>query len=438
MMIYLIMIFSLIFMNLINFNLIMLYWQNLFFLLSIIFLLFNKTLYMNIKFFWFMFIDYYSFYLIILTIWILGLMILSFMNLNYKKIYLYNLIFLLFSLMFSFNSINYFIFYLFFEISMIPTLLLIIGWGKQFERIEAGMYMIMYTLFSSLPMMMILLKIYYINFSLSMIFLNNLNLINNEYMYMYLMLPFLIKLPMFFFHLWLPKAHVEAPVSGSMILAGIMLKLGGYGILRIILMMEKLNLKFNYLIITISLIGSLYISLVCMQQIDTKMFIAYSSIVHMGILVSSLLTMNLWGYMGGMFMMVGHALCSSGLFCLVNLNYERLYSRSMFLNKGFMNLFPSMGLMWFFMSIFNIGAPPSLNMFSEIFLINSLLAWSAILIIILMLLSMFNSIYMMFFYSSNQHGRIYKNLNNFSFMNIRELMLILLHLIPLFYLILLF
>nr|UZT67532.1 NADH dehydrogenase subunit 4 [Figites sp. ZJUH 20220010] len=429
---YLMIIFSTLTFNLLKKKL--LYLQNLILINFLIFLIFNKITFFNKKISWNFFIDYYSFFLILLTLWILSLMFMSMNKMKFKKIYAINLMIMLMTLILTFNSINYFMFYLFFEVSMIPTLFLIIGWGKQFERIEAGIYMILYTLTASLPMMIILFKIYVTMNSLNMIMLNNMNIINNFYSYIYLILAFLVKLPMFFFHLWLPKAHVEAPISGSMILAAIMLKLGSYGILRIMLIMEKMCLKFNYLIMMFSLLGSMYISIICLKQTDMKMLIAYSSIVHMGLTIASLMTMNSWGYKGSLIMMISHGLCSSGLFCLININYERLKSRSMIINKGLMNILPSMSLFWFMMSIFNMASPPSLNIFSEILMINSLLMWNTIPILIIMIMSMTNVIYMMYFYSSSQHGSIYKNINTFMFINIREFLLMILHLLPLMYL----
>nr|UZT67456.1 NADH dehydrogenase subunit 4 [Prosaspicera validispina] len=405
---------------------------------SLLFMIFNKINFFSYKFFWNFYIDYYSFYLLLLTIWIMSLMYFTLININFKTLYIINLSIMMISLMITFISINYFLFYFYFEISMIPTLLLIIGWGTQFERLEAGMYMIMYTLFASLPLMIVLIKIYYFNFNLNMILLNNLNLIDNIYMYMYLNLAFLIKMPMFFFHLWLPKAHVEAPITGSMILAAIMLKLGSYGMLRIMMMMEKMCLKFNFFIMSLSIIGSLYISIICLKQMDMKMIIAYSSVVHMGMLITSMMSLNNWGYKGSLMMMISHGLISSSLFFIININYERLFSRSLLINKGMMNIMPSLTLFWFILSIFNSASPPSLNLFSEILMINSILSWNFLISLIISITAMTNMIYMIFLFSSSQHGKIYKNLNNFMFINMREFMILLMHLIPILILILMF
>nr|YP_010350265.1 NADH dehydrogenase subunit 4 [Endoxyla cinereus]UOK09645.1 NADH dehydrogenase subunit 4 [Endoxyla cinereus] len=378
--------------------------------------------------------DIISYGLILLSIWICVLMIMASESLYklkfYMNFFLLNIIFLLMMLYLTFSTLNLFMFYLFFEGSLIPTLLLIIGWGYQPERIQAGMYLLFYTLFVSLPL---LLGIFYIFVEKNCIMMYMLKFFNTNMFLLYLsmILAFLVKMPMYFVHLWLPKAHVEAPVSGSMILAGIMLKLGGYGLLRILIFMEKINLKFNYIWIIISLIGGFYISLKCFCQVDMKSLIAYSSVAHMGMVISGLMTMNYWGFIGSYILMIGHGLCSSGMFCLANINYERLHSRSLLINKGMMNFMPSMSLWWFLLLSSNMAAPPSLNLMGEISLINSLVSWSWLTMIMLVMISFFSAGYSLYLFSYSQHGKYYLGMYSFYMGVSREYLMLMLHWLPL-------
>nr|ALO76515.1 NADH deshydrogenase subunit 4 [Chrysolagria sp. CHR01] len=376
-------------------------------------------------------LDVLSFILSLLSVWICILMVLAsqliFIDNNWTKLFMLNIIFLMISLLLCF-SMNMFLFYIFFEVSLIPTFFLIMGWGYQPERLQAGSYLMFYTILASLPMMIALFFIYNNYFSMNLLFFNQSNSI---FMFMLINLVFFIKIPMYYVHLWLPKAHVEAPISGSMILAGVMLKLGGYGIMRFMYMFMELSIKLNYYIISLSLLGSTFISILCLRQSDIKSLIAYSSVSHMAIVLSSMMTLSIWGFFGSMMMMVGHGLCSSGLFCLANINYERIKSRSLYLNKSMINLIPNLSLMWFLIISSNMAFPPSLNLFGEIFMINSIISFSSLTILFLALTSFFGAAYSLYLYSFSQHGMSNNMMFNFNNCYLREYLLIILHWIPL-------
>nr|APX39373.1 NADH dehydrogenase subunit 4 [Longitarsus atricillus] len=424
---------SMLMLMVVSFNLNYWIFQWLFFILMFTFMFYQVNLGLFNEITYFLGYDLLSFSLILLSFWICSLMILAsgkiFKLKNYSNFFIFIISILMLALYMTFSSLNFFIFYLFFEISLIPTLILIIGWGYQPERLEAGIYLLFYTLLMSLPMMIMIFYLDMINYSL-IFFMMDTDL-SSVFSYFCMNMVFFVKIPMFFLHLWLPKAHVEAPVSGSMILAGIMLKLGGYGLLRMMLLFKLFLNSLNIFIIVISLLGGFLISLICIRQSDMKSLIAYSSVSHMGMVLAGIMTFNFWGINGALGMMLAHGLCSSGLFCLANLNYERVYSRSLYMNKGMLNLLPSFSLWWFLLLSSNMAAPPSFNLVSEIMLINSLVMFSNFNMIFLSLISFFSAVYSLFLYSYSQHGVFYSGL--FSFINgmNREYLLLFLHWFPL-------
>ena len=348
-------------------------------------------------------VDIVSFSLIILTLWTFILIYLVQFRTERKKFFLLILIFLLGSLVFTFWTSHIFILYFFFEWTLIPTYMLVLGWGYQPERLMAGILLFFYTLFASLPLLLFILfwvkdsgsgRIFYQKRSI----FSNLNL----FLFIILSAAFMVKFPIYRVHLWLPKAHVEAPVAGSMILAGVLLKLGGYGVIRIApVFWPGFSLGWLFRLI---LLGGGILGVACMGMRDIKVVIAYSSVVHMALVIIAVMRISSWGLLGAVMMMVAHGLCSSGIFSMAYFLYERSHSRSFPLNKGLIRLSSPMYVIWFLLIMANFGGPFRLNLFGELILIVGLGRVGPTLLLSLTLLSFFSAAYRLALFRRTRQG----------------------------------
>ena len=343
--------------------------------------------------------------LVLLSIWLIMLMIIAQKKVNYKKLLLINMIVLLVRLVFTFNTTNIIIFYFFFEWSLIPIFFIIIGWGYQPERLKASLSLFFYTLFASLPLLISIVII--INWSGSV----KLRIIITQGMPNFLwtitVLAFLVKFPMYFVHLWLPKAHVEAPVSGSIILAGVLLKLGGYGIIRLI---RVTNIRIiSSQIIALALIGGGILGVLCIVQRDIKVVIAYSSVVHIALVIAGRLRLTKWGFEGVLIIILAHGVCSSGIFAAANMIYERRHSRRFFFNSGLLNRRAIFRIVWFVLIVANFGGPFTYNLLGEILLILNLSSLTINSLSVILFLSFFSAAYRLILYRSTNQGQTGNN-----------------------------
>jgi NADH-quinone oxidoreductase subunit M len=258
-----------------------------------------------------------------------------------------------------FCALDIVLFYVFFEASLVPMFIIIGVWGGK-RRVYASFKFFLYTLLGSVLMLLAIMAMFWQSGTTDIptLLTHDFPTSMQTWLWLAFFASFAVKMPMWPVHTWLPDAHVEAPTAGSVILAAILLKMGGYGFLRFSLpMFPDASLYFQPFVFTLSIVAIIYTSLVALMQEDIKKLIAYSSVAHMGYVTMGIFAMNVEGIQGGIFQMLSHGLVSGALFLCVGVVYDRMHTREIDAYGGLVNNMPKYAVVFLIFTMANVGLP---------------------------------------------------------------------------------
>lgn len=371
--------------------------------------------------------DLLRFGIIFLTVLVFFLMLLSssfdfFKSNNWLSFLSILTVFFVF-LVLVFLCRRFILFYLVFEIAVVPIFIVIIGWGYRINRSQSAVYMFLYTFLFSIPFLFFLLLIYSIGSGIEfplLFYTTSMGFSGFLFWFMFVLV-FIVKLPVFMLHLWLPKAHVEAPLLGSIVLAGVLLKLGGYGIYKRIVFFSSDFSNFSFSLAGFSLMGGCLVAFLCLRQVDLKRLVAYSSIVHISPVFGVFLITGFYGLSGGWIIIFSHGLCSACLFFVLNLSYMKLGRRRYLVNRGGLLFLPFLSFTWLLFCVVNMGFPPSFNFYSELLIVLRVFSFRYYYIFFIFFLMLFRGFYRVILYLFYNHG-VKKFMQNLTVISIKDMM----------------
>ena len=307
-------------------------------------------------------IDGISLFFVILSTFLVSICILNSWSSVKKHLKKYYICFLLMDLflIIVFSVLDVVVFYIFFESILIPMFLVIGVWGSRTRKLKAAYQFFLYTLIGSLFMLLAIFYMFFETGTTDFQILNTIIFSEEKELILWIafFLSFSVKVPMVPVHIWLPEAHVEAPTSGSVILAGILLKMGTYGLLRFSLcLFPYASIYFTPLVYALSAVAVIYTSLTTLRQIDLKKIIAYSSVAHMAFVTIGIFTFNLYGIEGSLLIMLSHGFISSALFLCIGVLYDRHHTRLIKYYSGLTQVMPIYSFFFVFFSMANLGFP---------------------------------------------------------------------------------